>query len=100
LRLEQDQRVEPVRVMQPMFDSELFLHCRFVTVSSSILHHLHLGRSEGLGLVEEAGDGGRMSVWSDQGVERLHQAPRRAVDLSFEARVDVMFGAAPPTRSA
>ena len=51
-------------------------------------------------LVEEAVDGGRVAVGLDERVERLHEMPRRAVDLRLEARVDVVLRAAAPLLAA
>ncbi len=43
--LEQNQRVEPVGIVHPVFDSELLLCDSFAAASGDLLNHLHLRRS-------------------------------------------------------
>src|SRR5260370_4172954 len=96
LGIEKDERVEPIGVVDPVFDTELLFHRGFATDRGIILNHFNLGRSERLGFIEEARDGGSVTVGLDEGVESLHEMPRGAIDLRFETGVNIVLGAASP----
>src|SRR5208337_794518 len=55
-----------------------------------------LRRRERLRLVEEARHGRCVTVRHDQGIEGLHQVPRRTVHACFQAGVNIMLRTAPP----
>src|SRR5215831_5654832 len=96
LGLEKNEGVQPIGVLHPVFDTELLFHRGLAADGGDILNHFDLRGSERLGFVEEAGDGGSVTVGLDECVESLHEMPRGAIDLRFETGMDVVFGAASP----
>ena len=62
-----------------------------------VLENLPQRRRHRPHLVEEAVDSGCVTVGFNERVQRLHEMPRRAVDLRGKTRVDVLPSARAPT---
>ena len=100
LRLEQQQRIDPARVVDPALDAERLLHGALGSLGRALPHHPLLRRGQRLRVLEEPFDRRRVTIRPDQSVQRLHQVPARGIDLRLEARVHIVGRPAAPALSA
>jgi hypothetical protein len=89
------ERLDESGVVDPLLDAELLLEYRLVEPAGALGDHRLLGSRDRARAVGEPVDVG-LAVLGDEGVERLHEVPGRAVDPRLVTRVNVPLRTAPP----
>src|ERR1700681_3814917 len=86
--------------MNPAADAEFLLDDTLWHFGRVSRNHLLLTFCKWLCQIEESRDGRCMPILLNQGVERLHQVPGRRIDLSLEARMNVLLRTTSPLFTA
>src|SRR5262249_54082670 len=83
----------------PMLDSQLLLQDTLIEPGCRFRDHLLLRCGKRTCLGRKILNS-RSSIGIDEGGQRLHEMPRRTVDASFIARMDILLGSTSPTLAA
>ena len=98
--LEQHQRIDPARIVDPVLHTQHLLHRALGGLGRVVPDHLLLRCGQRLRLLEKTVHGGGVAILLDQRVQCLHQVPAWGINLRLQARVHIVRGPPTPLLSA